>query len=738
MPSNADLLDALIDQCMARDVAALRERLIAIARRPDNDPAWGRLLDDINRSRELRERRLRRLPSVTYPPELPITQARPAILDALRRHPVIVLAGETGSGKTTQLPKMCLELGRGIAATIGHTQPRRIAARTVAARIADELGTPLGPDGAVGYKIRFADAAHDGTLIKLMTDGILLAETQSDPLLLQYDTLIIDEAHERSLNIDFLLGYLKRLLPRRPDLKLIITSATIDPQRFSRHFDDAPVLDVSGRTYPVEVRYRPITPDEPDLDEAGQPIAVAVDPIEAIADAVDEVRRESASGDILVFLATEREIRETAAVLAERLPDDIEVLPLYARLSADDQQRVFKPGRRRRVVLATNVAETSVTVPNIVYVIDPGEARISRYNPRTKVQRLPIEPISRASADQRKGRCGRVAPGVCIRLYSEDDYNARPAYTDPEIRRTNLASVVLQMIALHLGDIGQFPFIDPPDTRQIRDGFNTLYELGAVAPPEGVAPNAGDGRQYVLTELGRRLARIPADPRIGRMILAGLDEGVLDEVLVIAAALSVQDVRDRPLEHAAAADAAHARFVDEGSDFLTLLKIWQAFREKSRELSSSKLRKWCREHFLSYARLREWQETHRQLREIAAESLAERRGLYRLARRRLRATPPAETTRPPTPPAPTGHAAARANAAPVPATPEPTAARPRERARRRGRRGRRSAAPAPDAVSPNPPQTGRPGAASDTAAPSPAPAASPTRSAEPEPAPEPL
>lgn len=685
MPSTADLIETLIDQCMARDVPALRQRLAVIARRPDTDPAWGRLLDDINRSRDLRDRRLRRRPALSYPPELPITQARPDILAALRAHPVIVLAGETGSGKTTQLPKMCLELGRGITATIGHTQPRRIAARTVAARIADELGTPLGPDGAVGYKIRFADASHDATLIKVMTDGILLAETQTDPLLLQYDTLIIDEAHERSLNIDFLLGYLKQLLPRRGDFKLIITSATIDPQRFSRHFDNAPVLDVSGRTYPVEVRYRPVVPDEPDLDADGKPIPVVVDPVEAIASAVDEVRRESAVGDILIFLATEREIRETAALLRERLPDDWEILPLYARLSADDQQRVFKPGPRRRIVLATNVAETSVTVPNIRYVIDPGEARISRYNPRTKVQRLPIEPISQASANQRKGRCGRVAPGVCIRLYSEDEFHARPPFTDPEIRRTNLASVVLQMVALKLGDIGKFPFIDPPDGRQIRDGFATLYEIGAVAPPQGVAPDAGDGRQYVLTDLGRRLARIPTDPRIGRMILAALDEGVLDEVLVIASALSVQDVRERPLDQAAAADAAHQRFIDPASDFLSLLKLWQAFRDKSRELSSSKLRRWCRDNFLSYARLREWQETHRQLREIAAESLAERRTAYRKARRRLLPTPshPAPATSTAEPPS---------AAAP---TTKPTARRGRHRSRHR---------PSSSATLPGPPQ----------------------------------
>ena len=638
MPTSAEILETLIDQSMARDIARFRDRLNAVARRPDNDPSWGKLLDDVNRSRDLRERRLKLLPTIQYPPDLPVSQAKDEILAAIRDHQVIVLAGETGSGKTTQLPKICLELGRGVAGTIGHTQPRRIAARSVSARIAEELGSSVG--NVVGFKVRFTDQSRDESLIKVMTDGILLAETQSDPLLTQYDTIIIDEAHERSLNIDFLLGYLKQLLPNRPDLKLIITSATIDPHRFSRHFSDAPMIEVSGRTYPVEVRYRPMEPDEPELDDNGNPVqSPPVDPIDAIATAVDEVRRESASGDVLVFLASEREIRESAIALAERLPAEWDILPLYARLSVEDQQRVFKPGHRRRVVLATNVAETSITVPNIVYVIDPGEARISRYNPRTKVQRLPIEPISQASANQRKGRCGRVAPGVCVRLYSQADFDSRPPYTDPEVMRTNLASVILQMIALKLGEVGSFPFLDPPDTRQIRDGYTTLYELGAVSPPEGVLANAGDGRQYVLTELGRRLARIPADPRIGRMIVAGLDEGVLDEVLVIAAALSVQDPRDRPLEHAAAADAAHATFSDPTSDFVGFLKMWNAYREKSHQLTTSKLRKWCRDHFLSYSRLREWQETHRQLRTLAAESLAERRGAFRQRRNEFRHAP---------------------------------------------------------------------------------------------------
>lgn len=603
---------------MSRDIPRLRQRLRALARRPENDPAFGKLLDDINRSRDLVEKRKRSVPAVSYPVELPVSQAKEEIAAAIRESQVVVLAGETGSGKTTQLPKICLELGRGVKGAIGHTQPRRIAARSVAARIAEEVGSHVG--GVVGYKVRFTDQASETSLVKLMTDGILLAETQGDPLLLQYDTIIIDEAHERSLNIDFLLGYLKQLLPKRPDLKVIITSATIDPQRFSRHFGDCPMLEVSGRTYPVETRYRPVRAEEPDTDEDGNPIPLVVDPIEAIVTAVDEVRREG-PGDILVFHASEREIRETALALAERLPADFEVLPLFSRLSVEDQQRVFKPGGRRRVVLATNVAETSITVPNIRYVIDPGEARISRYSTRTKVQRLPIEPISQASANQRKGRCGRVGPGVCVRLYAEEDFAGRPAFTDPEILRTNLAAVILQMAALKLGDVGEFPFIDPPDTRQIRDGYNTLYEIGAVT------------EEKELTDLGRRLARIPADPRIARMILAGLEEGVLDEVLVIAAALSVQDPRDRPLEAAASADAAHAHFKDEGSDFMGMLKLWEAYREKSRQLSTSKLRKWCRDHFLSYSRLREWQETHRQLRTIAAESLAERRTAYRRRQR---------------------------------------------------------------------------------------------------------
>src|SRR3954470_16812009 len=457
---------------------------------------------------------------IEYPPELPVSAHRDELMAAIRENQVVVVAGETGSGKTTQIPKMCLELGRGVEGMIAHTQPRRLAARTVADRIAEELKVPLG--GAVGYSVRFNDRTRPDTLIRLMTDGLLLAEVQRDRLLRRYDTVIIDEAHERSLNIDFLLGYLHRILPRRPDLKLIITSATIDPDRFAEHFGGAPIVEVSGRTYPVEVRYRPM--EDADRDQE-----------DAIADAVEELQREG-SGDVLVFLSGEREIRDTADVLAGRLRTGVEVLPLYARLSAAEQQGVFRRGSKRRVVLATNVAETSLTVPGIRYVVDPGTARISRYSARLKVQRLPIEPVSQASADQRKGRCGRTAEGICIRLYDEEDFLARPRFTDPEILRTNLASVILQMAALRLGEIEAFPFLDPPDRRQIRDGVNLLHELGALEP----AARDARGR---LTPLGRRLAQLPVDPRLGRMVLEADRLGCADEVIVIAAALSIQDPR---------------------------------------------------------------------------------------------------------------------------------------------------------------------------------------------------
>lgn len=536
------------------------------------------------------------MPKIKYPAELPVGQRKDEILEAIRDHQVVILAGETGSGKTTQLPKICLELGRGVHGLIGHTQPRRLAARTVAERIAEELHTELGQ--AVGYAVRFTDRVGEDTLVKLMTDGILLAEIQRDRMLRQYDTIIIDEAHERSLNIDFLLGYLKELLPRRPDLKVIITSATIDPERFSRHFGDAPMIEVSGRTYPVEVRYRPIVTDEVERDQ-----------VQAICDAVDELAGE-APGDVLVFLSGEREIRDTADALVKQDLRNTEVVPLYARLSAREQHRVFQPHTGRRIVLATNVAETSLTVPGIKYVIDPGTARISRYSLRTKVQRLPIEAISQASANQRSGRCGRLSAGVCIRLYSEQDYLARPEFTDPEILRTHLASVILQMSALGLGDVAAFPFVDPPDRRNISDGVQLLHELGALNPDEP------DLRKR-LTPLGRSLAQLPVDPRLGRMVLEAQRNGCLHEVMVIAAALSIQDPRERPEDKQQAAAEQHARFVDKNSDFISYLNLWEYLQEQQKESSSSRFRRMCRAEYLNYLRVREWQDVYGQLRQVA-------------------------------------------------------------------------------------------------------------------------
>jgi ATP-dependent helicase HrpA len=526
------------------------------------------------------------LGAIAYPPELPITARREELLELIGGNQVVIVAGETGSGKTTQLPKLCLELGR---ETIAHTQPRRLAARTVAARIAEELKVPLGE--AVGYAVRFHDRSRADTRVRLMTDGLLLAEIKRDRLLRRYDTIIVDEAHERSLNIDFLLGFVKRMLPRRPDLKLIITSATIDPQRFSAHFDDAPVVEVSGRTYPVEVRHRPV--EDADRDQE-----------DAIADAVDELLREG-PGDVLVFLSGEREIRDTADVLNGRFGTGLEVLPLYARLSAAEQQKVFKPHPKRRVVLATNVAETSLTVPGIRYVVDPGTARISRYSARLKVQRLPIEPISQASADQRKGRCGRTSDGICIRLFSEEDFAERPRFTEPEIQRTSLAAVILQMAAIGLGDIEDFPFMDPPDRRQVRDGIRLLEELGALDA-------AGK-----LTKLGRRLADLPVDPRMGRMVLEADKLGCADEVIVIAAALSIQDPRERPADKTAQADQLHARFADEDSDFVAYLNLWRYLRELQRQLSSNQFRRRCLAEHLHHLRIREWQDLVEQLRQAA-------------------------------------------------------------------------------------------------------------------------
>ncbi|BCL21460.1 ATP-dependent RNA helicase HrpA [Streptomyces tuirus] len=542
------------------------------------------------------------VPEVTYPEQLPVSQKKDEIAAAIRDHQVVIVAGETGSGKTTQIPKICLELGRGVRGMIGHTQPRRIAARTVAERVAEELDTPLGE--AVGWKVRFTDQVNqDATFVKLMTDGILLAEIQTDRELRAYDTIIIDEAHERSLNIDFLLGYLAQLLPKRPDLKVVITSATIDPERFSRHFGDAPIVEVSGRTYPVEVRYRPLL--EEDGDDADR------DQITAITDAVEELQAEG-KGDILVFLSGEREIRDTADALTKKNYRFTEILPLYARLSHAEQHRVFQPHTGRRIVLATNVAETSLTVPGIKYVIDPGFARISRYSHRTKVQRLPIEPVSQASANQRKGRCGRTSDGVCIRLYSEEDFEARPEFTDAEILRTNLASVILQMTAAGLGDIEKFPFIDPPDHRNIRDGVQLLQELNALDPAQK------DPRKR-LTDTGRKLAQLPVDPRLARMVLEADKNGCVREVMVIAAALSIQDPRERPADKQAQADQQHARFKDETSDFLAYLNLWRYLREQQKERGSSSFRRMCKQEYLNFLRIREWQDIYTQLRTVAKQ-----------------------------------------------------------------------------------------------------------------------
>jgi len=544
---------------------------------------------------------------INFPPELPVSGRRADIAEALSGHQVVIVAGETGSGKTTQLPKICLALGRGRDAMIGHTQPRRIAARSVAERIASELGSELGE--LVGYQVRFTDRTSKASRIKVMTDGILLAELQHDPRLRRYDTLIIDEAHERSLNIDFLLGYLKRLLPQRPDLKVIITSATIDPERFSRHFDDAPIIEVSGRTYPVEIRYRPLM-DLDELDEDGD--VLVKDQTEAIEDAVAELM-SATDGDVLVFLPGEREIRDTADALKRRSEDQrrgFDIVPLYSRLSAAEQHKVFERHTRRRVVLATNVAETSLTVPGITAVVDTGLARISRWSARTKVQRLPIEPISQASARQRSGRCGRTEAGVAIRLYGEEDFEARPEFTDPEILRTSLASVILQMASLGLGEVAGFPFVEPPDQRAVRDGVALLEELGALDNSRG---------KNRLTKLGRRLARLPIDPRLGRMVLEGDRLGCLREILVIAAALSIQDPRERPAEHQARADQLHARFRDDTSDFAAWLNLWRYLREQQEERSSSGFRRMCRDEHLNYLRVREWQDLERQLRQIARE-----------------------------------------------------------------------------------------------------------------------
>jgi len=595
-------LSAQLGELMLRDQQRLQRRLQGARKikNPDAQSAVAAELEsDITAALQKVQSRAASCPKVTYPENLPVSQKKQDILQAIRDHQVVIVAGETGSGKTTQLPKICLELGRGVKGLIGHTQPRRLAARTVANRIADELETPLG--GSVGYKVRFNDQVGENTLVKLMTDGILLAEIQQDRLLMQYDTLIIDEAHERSLNIDFILGYLRELLPKRPDLKVIITSATIDPQRFSRHFNNAPIIEVSGRTYPVEVRYRPVVDDADDTDR---------DQLQAIFDAVDELGREG-PGDILIFMSGEREIRDTADALNRLNLPHTEVLPLYARLSNSEQNRVFQSHHGRRIVLATNVAETSLTVPGIKYVIDPGTARISRYSFRTKVQRLPIEPVSQASANQRKGRCGRVSDGICIRLYSEQDFLSRPEFTDPEILRTNLASVILQMTSLGLGDIAAFPFVEAPDKRNILDGVRLLEELGAI--------KTADNGHYQLTPQGRQLAQLPIDPRLARMVLEAQKSGSVREVMIITAALSIQDPRERPMDKQQASDEKHRRFADKDSDFLAYVNLWDWLKEQQKEHSSSQFRRLCRNDFLNYLRVREWQDIYTQLRQVVKE-----------------------------------------------------------------------------------------------------------------------
>lgn len=603
-------LQSQLGQLSLRDAHRLGRRLEG-ARRIRKTEAQQAVLDEIaaqaTKAAGWLALRAGRMPALSYPEQLPVSQKKDEILEAIRDHQVVIVAGETGSGKTTQIPKICMELGRGVRGMIGHTQPRRIAARTVAERIADELKTPLGE--AVGWKVRFTDQVNqDATFVKLMTDGILLAEIQTDRELLAYDTIIIDEAHERSLNIDFLLGYLARLLPKRPDLKVVVTSATIDPERFARHFGEAPIVEVSGRTYPVEVRYRPLL--EEDSEDSDR------DQITAICDAVDELQNEG-PGDVLVFLSGEREIRDTADALGKRNLRHTEVLPLYARLSHAEQHRVFQRHTGRRVVLATNVAETSLTVPGIKYVIDPGNARISRYSHRTKVQRLPIERISQASANQRKGRCGRTSDGICIRLYSEDDFLTRPEFTDPEILRTNLASVILQMTAAGLGDIEKFPFIDPPDHRNIRDGVQLLQELGALEQEEK-SPREGKKGQR-LTPLGRKLSQLPVDPRLARMVVEADRNGCVREVMVIAAALSIQDPRERPSEKQTQADQQHARFKDETSDFLAFLNLWRYIREQQKERGSSSFRRMCKQEYLNFLRIREWQDIYAQLRTVAKQ-----------------------------------------------------------------------------------------------------------------------
>ncbi|WP_434926505.1 ATP-dependent RNA helicase HrpA [Shewanella sp. HL-SH2] len=605
---NADLKPlskAFLQRCVQTDAAYIRRRLFRLNKQTSPDPtniaarekAIAELEARAIASVEKVQLRLQNRPKINYPDDLPISQKRDEIATAIATNQVVIVAGETGSGKTTQLPKICLDLGLGCRGIIGHTQPRRLAARSVASRIADELNSPLGD--VVGFKVRFADAISENSYIKLMTDGILLAELTSDKYLNQYDAIIIDEAHERSLNIDFILGYLKQVLKKRPELKVIITSATIDVERFSQHFDNAPVIQVSGRTYPVDTRYRPLVQDD-DADR---------DVTDGIFAAVDELIAEG-PGDILIFMNGEREIRDTTDMLRKQNYRDTEILPLYARLSYGEQSKIFKSHIGRRIVLATNVAETSLTVPGIRYVIDPGTARMSRYSYRTKVQRLPIEPISQASANQRQGRCGRVGPGICIRLYDETDFIQRPEFTDPEILRTNLASVILQMLAIGLGDIAGFPFIQPPEQKHIRDGFLLLEELQAVKKQKG---------DLVLTPLGRNLAKIPLDPRLARMVFEANQQGCLHETLVITAGLSIQDPRERPIDKKQAANEYHNRFADKDSDFSSWIKLWDHIKDQKRELSASQFRKQCRDEYLAYLRVREWQDLYTQLKQAVHE-----------------------------------------------------------------------------------------------------------------------
>ena len=586
-----------LDECMLADRYRIMRTIRKINQRSQQDKPTDHLLEKtihlFQKSRTRRQQRARSVLPVHYPEVLPVSERRAEIKKLVRDHQVVIVCGETGSGKTTQLPKICLELGYGVSGMIGHTQPRRIAARAVSSRIAEEMSCELGQQ--VGYKVRFDEQMSDGTMVKLMTDGMLLTETRSDRYLNQYEVIIIDEAHERSLNIDFLIGYLKHILSRRPELKVIITSATIDPQRFSRHFHDAPVIEVSGRTYPVDIQYRPMIEQEEEQDV-----------VAAVVNTVDEISRID-HGDILVFLSGEREIREAANSLNKQNLRLTEILPLYGRLSASEQNRIFKPGGKRHIVLATNIAETSLTVPRIRYVIDAGRARISRYSHRLKIQQLPIERISQASANQRAGRCGRVSAGICFRLYSEEDYLSRPVYTQPEILRTNLAAVILQMHALNLGTIESFPFIEPPDPRFIRDGVRQLRELGAMDNAER------------LTPLGKRLAQLPIDPRVGRMLFAAQEQGCLAEILIIAAALETQDPRERPMEKQQQADQAHARYRDADSDFINILNLWRYVNEQREQLSSNQFRKLCKREFLSWLRLREWRDTHQQLLELSRE-----------------------------------------------------------------------------------------------------------------------